>query len=121
MITSAELATLSIRRIIFHDVPNGFREDARPVLSETESRHDTIRTSLMRTRLTQVLGSKSAYPVVFSPSAASPVPAAIRSYTGGDRLAPAFVTASQSMATFLFDQQKGSVSPGLLCVLDIQS
>src|SRR5262245_14159220 len=111
MITAQDLAAVTIRRVIFHDVPNNQRGSARqPTLSEVESRLDAMRGGHLKTLLTRVLSSKSAYPMVFSAGTQSPVPPRIRAYTAGTRLPNEFVAASQDMANYLCDQQRGSVS-----------
>jgi hypothetical protein len=71
--------------------------------------------------MTQVLGSKSAYPVEFSPDTGSRVPHEVRSYTGNPGSSEQFVEMSKRLARFLFEQHTGATSPGLLCVIDVVS
>jgi len=120
LITSQDLATLTIRRVIFHDVPRSGRAapGAQPTLSETETEVDRQRREHLKNRLTRVLGSKSSYPISFNPLSESPVPGHIRSFTEKHQTPDAFVTMSQRLARYLFEQQSGTISPGLLCVLD---
>jgi hypothetical protein len=119
--TGEDLAKLKVRRAIFHDVPNHgrFSAAAEPTLSEAETQLDVARQSHLRTRLVRVLGSKSAYPIVFKAGTGSPVPAEIRAFTSKHLSSDAFVAMSQAIAGYLFEQQNGAVSPGLLCVLDV--
>jgi len=121
VITSQDLATLNIRRAIFHDVPRTGRGavGTEPTLSEAETTIDPARRQHLKNRLTRVLGSKSAYPISFNPNSASPVPAQIRSFTKKHHTSDEFVLMSQKLARYLFEQQNGAISPGLLCVLDV--
>jgi hypothetical protein len=115
-----DLTALVVKRVIFHDVPvvNKLNPDSKLTLSETETIVDAARRHHLRTRLIKVLGSKSAYRILFHPAPASPVPAAVRDFTRQVLPAEAFVAASSGMAVHLFKAQRGSVSSGLLCVLD---
>lgn len=121
MFTSQNLATLVVRRVIFHDVPSPSRTSlvTGPVLADLETAVDPPRTLHLRRKLTQVIGSKSAYPILFNPQSASPVPALIRAFTKKHHPSNEFVSMSQTLAKYLFEQQNGSISPGLLCVLDV--
>jgi hypothetical protein len=122
MITSRDLAQLTIRRIIFHDVPSHLRsESSKPTLADTVTQIDQRRSHILKKRLTQVLGSRSAYPVQFLAQTSSPVPAEVTRYTSRAHSLSHFVQISRRMAQFLFDQQGGAMSPGLLCVIDVAS
>jgi hypothetical protein len=62
MLTSGQLATITIRRVIFHDVP---RQKTPTTLSDTETTTDPIRLEHLRSKLRQVLGAKTTYPAQF--------------------------------------------------------
>ncbi len=91
------------------------------VLSDVETTVDASRKERLRTKITQVIASKHGYPIVFNPSAASPVPAEVRSMTKGTLTEAKFVASTHKLANYLLEQQVGSVSPGLLCVIDATS
>ena len=64
------------------------------------------------------MGSRSAYDVVFADGSPSPVPDAVRRFTRKfDE--EAFVTGSQALANYLYDRQLGTVSSGLLAIMDV--
>lgn len=122
MITSEDLAKLTIRRIIFHDVPKRAKGiDLEPVLADLETVADARRSEMLRRRMVQTLASRSAYPIEFSPDTGSKVPQEVRSYTGSDTSSDEFVSMSRRLAMFLFEQHTGATSPGLLCVIDVSS
>lgn len=122
MLLSQDLATLKIRRIIFHDVPSNPKHGSRqPLLADAITRIDAERTSMLKERLVRALGSKAAYPVTFASNTGSPIPAEVRQFGDGAKPAREFVSMSQRLAKYLFDQQGGNVSPGLLCVVDVAS
>jgi hypothetical protein len=111
---------MTVRRVIFHDVPTTTKgpEGVTPTLSDVETDIDAPRKNMLRTKLTRVLGSSKAYPVQFKTGTLSPVPAEVRKLT--PKSTPkAFIDSSQLLANYLFDQHIGSVSPGLLCVIDV--
>lgn len=119
MIISEELAAIRIRRIIFHEVPRHLKGgSSQPTLADEETPIDAGRSSMLKSRLTQVFGSKAAYPVKFTPGTASPVPKEVDEFTekSGAKL---FVEMSQRLAKYLFEQQTGPVSGGLLCVIEV--
>ena len=119
MIKPDDLATLHIHRLIFHDVPKRVHGlETAPVLSEIEATLDEDRIAHLKIRLVRALGSKSAYDVQFRPETQSPVPALIREYTKGKQHPDDFVPLSQKFAQFLFEQQGGSTSPGVLAIMD---
>jgi len=89
------------------------------VLSEVETDVDATRRGHLKTKLTSVLASKLAHAVQFIPSSGSPVPNEIRELTKSRASSKDFVIRSQSLAQYLFQQQTGAVSPGLLCVIDV--
>jgi len=120
LISNTELATMVIRHVIFHDVPTAVKgaEGVTPTLSEVETDIDAPRKQMLKKKLTQVLNSSRAYPVHFRPVTSSPVPTEVRKLTL--KCTPrTFVESSQLLANHLFEQHIGSVSPGLLCVIDV--
>lgn len=119
LIKPDDLATLHIHRLIFHDVPKRVRGlEAAPVLSEIEATLDEDRIAHLKRRLVRVLGSKSAYDIHFRPDTQSPVPPLIRDYTKGKQHPDDFVPLSQKFAQFLFEQQGGASSSGVLSIMD---
>ncbi|MEK7538471.1 MAG: nucleoid-associated protein [Patescibacteria group bacterium] len=122
MITSDDLARLKIRHIIFHDVPNNSKGGTNiPTLADAETEIDSSRAGMLKDRLTRALGSKSAYETEFLPETSSPVPDEVGKFTAKSHSIKHFVDMSQRLAQYLFDQQGGQMSPGLLCVIDIAS
>jgi 37-kD nucleoid-associated bacterial protein len=120
MISSRDLAQVTIRHIIFHDVPTIVRgQTLKPTLVDTITPLDAQRSAMLKTRLTRVIGSTAAYAVEFASGTASPVPAELRAITTSTSRVLPFVAMSQKLAQYLFQLQVGSVSPGLLCVIDI--
>ena len=120
MITAADLARLTIKRAIFHDVPNKPRGvETAPILADLETTLDARRAHILHTRLTQVIGSKQAYPIRFSAVPATQVPAEVRTFTLADRPVQDFIETSRKLAEYLFAQHTGATSPGLLCVMAV--
>jgi hypothetical protein len=119
LFTTEQLATLTIRRLIFHDVPNPRTSGGQgPTLSQTETELDARRVNLLKERLVEALGSRSAYDIIFSAQTHSPVPAAVQQLTHRQVESDDFVRATQNIATYLFESHFGMVSPGLLAVMD---
>ena len=120
MISSKDLATLTIRRVIFHDVPRNPRGGAaQPTLAEDQTEVDAAHKAHLKVKLTRVLGSKGAYPICFDPNSLSPVPEEVRQITKQHRGPEQFVAMSQKLANYLFEQQHGGISSGLLCAIDV--
>jgi len=123
MITQEQLGTLVVKRVIFHDVPNSLKSapGKEPTLSDVETSIDTTRKALLRKKLVEVVGSQRAYPVVFLPAALtrSSVPPSMVALTKNAKALGDFVEVSRKLALELFDKQIGSVSPGLLCMIDV--
>lgn len=118
MFTSQQLATLQIRHLIIHDVPNvRLSAGQGPTLSETECELDAQRVRHLRERLVSAMGAKAAYDVMFLQETASPVPETVRVFTQQFD-ADAFVQRSQALARHLHGMQFGMISSGLLAVLD---
>ncbi len=122
MITQSDLARLKIRHIIFHDVPNNLKGGkSAPTLADAETEIDPSRADMLKTRLIRALGSKSAYEIEFLLETSSPVPTEVDAFTTKAYSTKRFVEMSQRLALYLFDQQSGQMSPGLLCVIDVVS
>jgi hypothetical protein len=120
MITAADLARLKINRIIFHDVPNRPKIlETKVILADLETKIDIGKAKILYDRITQVLGSKHAYTMHFSPTPATKVPDEVRKYTSKGHTSEEFVAMSRELANYLFAQHTGATSPGLLCVMDV--
>jgi 37-kD nucleoid-associated bacterial protein len=119
VITQDDLATLVIRHVIFHDVPQNIRDGgAKPQLSDVETKVDASQKGHLKTKLTRVLNSSKSYPVQFLATTASPVPQQARQLTKSGHNSEKFIEASRELANYLFEQHTGATSPGLLCVID---
>jgi hypothetical protein len=122
MIKPSDLTALTVRHIIFHDVPNNPKGgNANPILTDTETATDARRIGILRKRLTQVFGGSASFAMEFLPTTMSPVPDSVRKLTSQPLTSTDFVESSRKMAQYLFEQQGGSTSPGLLCVLAVTS
>jgi hypothetical protein len=110
-------ATLKVLHVIFHDVPR--HKQQAPTLAEATTAVSTAHITHLREKLTKVLRSTHAYPVLFDIATPSVVPQNVRAYTAGPSPA-SFVPTSQDLAKSLWIHQTGGVSPGLLCVLDLE-
>lgn len=120
MLTNAQLATMVLRHVIFHDVPNQRGEGGVQVtLASDLTPIDAERRRLLKSKLVKSLDSKSAYGVVFQPQPSSTVPQHVRDLTAQAYNAARFVQASQAMAQHLYQVQTGAVSAGLLSVIDV--
>jgi hypothetical protein len=120
MVTSGVLASIKVRHIIFHDVPKTNRGNSgTPTLADAETILDATRSAMLKDRLIKVLGSKSAYPIEFEPTTTSIVPAEVRQFTTTAFSAAKFVAMSRLLAQHLYDKQDGTISAGLLCVIDV--
>src|SRR5438094_966031 len=118
MFTSQQLATLQIRHLIIHDVPNSRVTPGQgPTLSQTETELDARRIRHLKDRLVSAIGSRSAYDIMFSTDTHSPVPVSVREFTAGFDL-ERFVAASQQIANYLYEMQFGTISSGLLAIMD---
>jgi hypothetical protein len=122
MLTNDMLATMTVRSVIFHDVPNQRGDGGNTVVLATETTQiDGRRRKLLQDKLKKVLGSRSAYGIIFGENPSSPVPNAVRQFTTAGHGAAAFVDMSQNLARHLHQVQHGAVSPGLLCAIDFAS
>jgi hypothetical protein len=119
LLTNEQLAVMTIKRVIFHDVPNNAKGVAgNLILASAETDVDAQRRNMLRAKLIKVLDSKTAYPILFAQSPSSPVPAIVREYTNKEHKVDAFVASTQELAKHLHQVQHGAVSPGLLCVIE---
>ncbi len=120
MVSSGVLASIKVRHIIFHDVPKNTKgSQGEPTLAEAETDLDAKRSAMLKDRLIKVLGARSAYPIEFDPSTSSVVPTEVRQFTAAAFSNPHFVTMSRKLAQHLYDKQDGTISAGLLCVIDV--
>lgn len=120
MLTNNQLATMTLRHAIFHDVPNQRGDGGGQVTLATDvTPIDAERRRLLRSKLIRSLDSAHAYGMVFQSQPASTVPGFVREITATGYDKAKFIAASQGMAQHLFQVQSGAVSPGLLCVIDI--
>ena len=114
----AQLATLQIRNVIFHDVPRKVKgKEQTPTLSEVECTIDPGKISLLKDKLVRVLGSSGAYPLDLQPQPESSIPTLVRQVLADGVGSTGFVDVSRAMAVALFEHQPGSASPGLLAVV----
>lgn len=119
LLTNEHLAVMTIKRVIFHDVPNHVHgTDGNLVLASAETEIDAKRRNMLKKKLAKVLDSKSAYPILFADNPSSPVPTIVREYTKKEHKSDAFVMNTQELAKHLHQVQHGAVSPGLLCVIE---
>lgn len=122
MVTSDDLAKLKIRHVIFHDIPKHIKgATGAPVLADVETEITADRNAMLKKRLIQALGSKTAYEIEFNPDTSSPVPGLVKECTAERQAIKKFIRDSQDLAKHLFEEQNGQNSAGLLCVLDVVS
>jgi len=119
VITSDDLATLIIRRVIFHEVPRNIKKSSvRPNLSDLETDVTDQHKYHLQKKLTRVINSKYAYAIQFQDAPTSPLPGYVRELTKSDCKSESFIAASRDLANQLFDRQNGTASAGLLCTVD---
>jgi hypothetical protein len=122
LLTNKHLALMTIKRVIFHDVPNHLKgDDGGLVLASAETEIDTTRRNMLKKKLTRVLDAKAAYPIIFAPQTGSPVPKIVREYSKHEQKDGVFVQSTQDLAKHLHQVQHGAISPGLLCVIEFAS
>jgi len=120
LVTSDDLAKLKIRHIIFHDIPKHTKgTEGTPVLADLETEINADRSAMLKKRLVQTLGSKTAYEIEFNPDTSSPVPDEVKTHTDNRHDIKKFIKMSQNLAKHLFEEQNGQNSAGLLCVMDV--
>jgi hypothetical protein len=112
----------NVSRVIFHDVPKkrpgGVQ--ANPLLSDIETSLDATQRELLRSKLVQVIGSKSASSIQFDEGSTSPAPETVQRLTEPGVVSDTFIEASQQLAKHLFTTQNPTMSAGLLCVMDLK-
>src|SRR5260370_21432691 len=70
-----QLASLQIRKAIFHDIPRRIKgKDQSPTLSEVECSIDPVKIGLLKEKLVRVLGSSAAYELDLNPQPESSIP-----------------------------------------------
>lgn len=114
------LIQLTLKRIVFHDVPHRRRgsDSPGPTLSDIESPVESRFAAFMKERIVQNVQSSHAMGVVFDQESHSPLPGMIRKLTtkaGADD----FIGTSQEMARHLFKMQDGTNPAGLLAVVEL--
>jgi hypothetical protein len=118
MISAQQIATLTISRLIFHDLPRKRAGiDTQPVLSEIDSELDPDITRHIRDSLTRTVG-KIGYEIQFKPTPFTSVPSLVRGYLAAPTTPASFVTLSRTLAESLFDLQTGAMSAGLMAVIE---
>jgi len=117
-ISRDKLATLQVRKVIFHDVPRTIRgQEQTPTLSEVECAIDPGKVALLKDKLVRVLGSSAAYDMELYPKPESSIPELVADSISSALSSAKFVNTSQKMASALLKHQPGSASPGLLAVV----
>jgi hypothetical protein len=113
-----QLATLQIRKVIFHDVPRKLKGKVQtPTLSEVECTIDPSKVGLLKEKLVRVLGSSASYELDLHPQPESSIPKLVQETLTVNLTSSRFVEVSQAMAVSLLEHQPGSASPGLLAVV----
>lgn len=115
-----EVPLLTIFRGIFHFVPVKKRgqENVAPTLMPEETPLDNESRHLMQDRAKRSLLSPThSYDAEFNPNNITPVKGLVEAFFINPTTEN-FINTSQEVARSLFTVQKGSVSPGLLCMLD---
>ena len=119
MIPAEYFATMTVEHVIFHDIPKRAQGGGAPVLADSVTDMDGAHKAVLKEKLTRTLQSKAAYDIVFNEDTASPVPDSIMEFTDRRYSEQNFVDMSRSFAEYLFEQQTGQMSAGLLCIICI--
>jgi hypothetical protein len=117
---TVDIGSIKVRQTIFHDIPKnkkGF--SGAPTLADDITALDSRRSSILRERLIRALASRSGFPVEFYAGTSSIVPAEVQKFASGSITTAKLITLSRTLAQHLFDRQTGTVSPGLLCIIDV--
>lgn len=113
-----QLATMVVRKVIFHDIPRKQKgKEQAPTLSEVECTIDPGKIALLKDKLVRVLASSAAYDLEVNAQPESSIPKLVGEAITGTHTAGKFVGTSQGMASALLEHQPGSASPGLLAVV----
>src|SRR6185437_5902302 len=112
----ADLALLTVRRVIIHEVPHR-RDNTSPVLSEIESPMDGEISQLIKERIVVTVGDPTkSFEIEADPGTTSPVPGLVRRLLATPP-SDILVEASQAMAQHLFATQPTTSPGGLLLVI----
>ena len=112
----ADLALLTVNRVIIHEVPHR-RENTAPVLSEIESPMDADIRQLIKERIIATVGDPTkSFEIEPDPQTTSPVPGLIAAHLATPP-ADVLVENSQAMAQHLFTTQPTTSPGGLLLVI----
>jgi hypothetical protein len=112
----ADLALLTVSRVIIHEVPHR-RENTAPVLSEIESPMDADIRQLIKERIIATVGDPTkSFEIEPDPQTTSPVPGLIAAHLTTSP-ADVLVENSQAMAQHLFTTQPTTSPGGLLLVI----
>jgi len=113
-----DLATLTVERLIIHEVPKHLRRDqsTKPLFSEVESPLNDELKSYFRDKIVNASGSTSAYAVIFGDNSTSPIPPLVTDFLTNPTAD--FLGMSKTMAKHLHNVQDGTNSGGLVTVID---
>lgn len=116
---SPDLATLSISRIIIHDVPYHKKAGGGggPTLSQIESPTNAELILFISEHIKKTIKPPNGFQVVRDPQSQSPMPQLILDILNGG---PNFVRDSQTAAMHLYAVQTGVNPGGLLAICDCQ-
>lgn len=118
MIPADYFATMTVEHVIFHDIPRRVPGgESAPVLADGLTDMDARHKSMLKEKLTRTLQAKSAYDIMFNDESASPVPDNVMEITNARFNSQKFIVMSRRFAEYLFEQQTGQMSAGLLCVI----
>lgn len=113
---NADLALLTVSRVIIHEVPCR-RENTSPVLSEIESPMDADIGQLIKERIIATVGDPTkSFEIETDPQTTSPVPGLVTAHLTTPP-ADVLVESSQAMAQHLFTTQPTTSPGGLLLVI----
>jgi hypothetical protein len=108
-----DLTYLQIQQLIVHEMPKQ-KGDVGVVSDELSPLPQGIR-NFFKLRLQTALGS-AGVPITFVSGHVSPVPTTVKALLANPTKR-VFIESSQAIAKYLFDNTKGTHSPGLLCCI----
>ena len=112
-----DLNLIRIKNVVIHDVPTRTQDrSARVTHSDDETPLVPTVRNTIRER-SRTIFDRSGFESEFDPETTSPVPGLVFDHLRGR--GPGLIRSSQQIANHLFQCQSGSVSPGLLCVMDV--